>query len=107
MKRYGLLIVGLFFVSFVSAVPLTGFWGVPWGASTSEIDTIMAQKGYQPAAKAAKGWIYENVSFAGRNGDAFFVLKDAKLAGGSFRFSPKKNIVYDTFKSLKQDLIDK
>jgi len=107
MKRYGILIIGLVFVSFVSAVPLTGFWGVPWGASTSEIDTIMAQKGYQASAKASNGYIYRNVSFAGRNGDAFFVLKDSRLVGGSFKFSPKRNAAYENYNSLKNDLISK
>ncbi|MCE1159217.1 MAG: hypothetical protein LWX10_10890 [Spirochaetia bacterium] len=89
MKKITFVLLAAIFVFGLGAESLIGFWGIPWGTSSSEIDTIMTQKGYQPAAKAANGWIYENVSFAGRGGNAFFVLKDSKLIGGSFRFIPK------------------
>ncbi|MPL66004.1 hypothetical protein SDC9_11672 [bioreactor metagenome] len=107
MKR-GLVLL-LVFVSIISisAETLTGFWGIPWGTPIAEIETTMAGKGYKAAAKTSTGYIYKNILFAGRNGDAFFVLKDERLMGGSFRFVPKKKKVYDSYQSLKSDLIDK
>jgi len=107
MKRMAVLF--FFVISFFSlyAETLTGFWGIPWGTPISEIETRMTEKGYQPSAKTSNGYIYQNVLFAGRNGDVFFVLKDARLTGGSFRFIPKKDTTYDSYQSLKNDLIDK
>lgn len=107
MKRYGLLIVGLFFVSFVSAVPLTGFWGVPWGTSSPEIETIMSSKGYVVTYKSVNALYYKNVKFAGRIGDAAFFLRDSKFAYGVFVFTPGNNLAYDTYVSMKNDLTDK
>lgn len=107
MKR-GLVLL-LVFVSIISisAETLTGFWGIPWGTPIAEIETTMAGKGYKAAAKTSTGYIYKNILFAGRNGDAFFVLKDERLTGGSFRFVPKRNKIYDSYQSLKSDLIEK
>ncbi|MEL7556579.1 MAG: hypothetical protein AAGU26_10385 [bacterium] len=107
MKRMAVLLFIVFSIFSLSAETLSGFWGIPWGTPIAEIETTMAGKGYQASAKASNGYIYRNVSFAGRNGDAFFVLKDSRLVGGSFKFSPKRNAAYENYNSLKNDLISK
>ncbi len=107
MKKYVFILC--FVLSALSAfsVPLTGFWGIPWGASLSDVQQKMSERGYvsDVVTKIAVG--YKNVNFAGRNCSIDFFIKDSYFYLGVVTIITKENNSYEEYQSLKSDLIEK
>ncbi|MFZ2635543.1 MAG: hypothetical protein WAX33_04300 [Rectinemataceae bacterium] len=108
MKRTSVISIFLLVAFFASAQQtLPGFWGLPWGTSSANIFASMLQKGYASKSADAAGIIYENVKFSGRDCAIAFFLNKNQLYGSSVRIYPPRNTAYETYQSLKSDLVEK
>lgn len=107
MKKYLLFIFIVSIISVVGAESLPGFWGIPWESSMLEVESAMESKGYKVTFKNDNGAIFKNVTFANRSGDAIFLFKENRFSLGGFIFVPPKNQAYESYQSLKKDLVEK
>lgn len=104
-------IIGVIFLFFVTmsifSLPLTGFWGMPWGITQKNALEQMELKGYSPVYSKDSGYLFKDVKFAGRDGELLLSFKDDQLYIAVYRIKTEKNKVYETYQKIKQDLANK
>lgn len=104
MRKVNLAFCLLIIVFPLYSESLEGFWGINWGASSSDIRQAMSQKGYSTNQFSNEIVIYDNVRFAGRDCGISFLLSGDRLFCSAVTIIPSRNGSYDAYISLKNDL---
>lgn len=106
MKKYYILLFLIFSTSITFAIPLSGYWGIPWNSTIQEADSIMKSKGFISSYKS-NGLLYNNIEFANREGTLALAFYEDKFYLSAFMIKPEINKSFSSYKELVDDITAK
>jgi hypothetical protein len=104
MKRFFLSVTLLIFVFSVYAEPLTGFLGVPFGATAKEATAVMSARGYGAPGVGKDTLVWVGSTFAGRNADLILGFFNDQFYFGIARIRTDRNKALLTYKAMAGDI---